>query len=63
MPGIINAVYPYHPPKEDYYTAEAIKRGLPPPIYNPNTSESGNKIIESMYLNVKNYRFMTSIVS
>lgn len=63
MPGIINAVYPYHPSKQDYYTAEAIKRGLPPPNYNPNTSESGNKIIESIYLNVKNYRFMTSIVS
>lgn len=61
--GIINAVYPHHPSKKDYYTSEAIKRGLLPPNYSLNTSPSGNKIIESRYLNVKNYSFMTSIES
>ncbi|MCM4153719.1 SDR family NAD(P)-dependent oxidoreductase [Arenibacter sp. N53] len=60
---ILNGVYPHHPKKEEYYTSEAVKRGLLPPIYTKNSNEIGNKIIESKYLNVKNYQFNTSIVS
>lgn len=59
---VINGVYPYHPTKEVYYTSEAIKRGLPPPNYSPNTEITRNKSIESKYLNVKTYPFNTSIV-
>lgn len=61
--GIINAVYPHHPSKKEYYTSEAQKRGLPPPNYSLNTNTLGNKIVESKYINVKTYSFMTSIVS
>jgi len=60
---VINGVYPHHPKKEEYYTTEAVKRGLIPPIYIKNLDVIGNKIIESKYLNVKNYRYNTSIVS
>ncbi|MBC8767262.1 SDR family NAD(P)-dependent oxidoreductase [Arenibacter sp. BSSL-BM3] len=60
---ILNGVFPHHPKKEEYYTSEAIKRGLLPPIYTRNLNKIGNKTIESRYLNVKTYQFNTSIVS
>ncbi|MCK0144445.1 NAD-dependent epimerase/dehydratase family protein [Arenibacter sp. F26102] len=59
---VLNGVYPHHPKKEDYYTSEAIKRGLLPPIYTQNLNKIGNKTIASKYLNVKTYQFNTSIV-
>jgi len=60
---VVNGVYPHHPKKEAYYTSEALKRGLLPPIYSKNLDESGNKTIESRSLDVKMYRFNTSILS
>lgn len=60
---VINGVYPLHPTKESYYTSEAIKRGLLPPIYTKKLDKSENKSIKSKYLNVKIYPFKTSIVS
>ena len=60
---VVNGVYPLHPTKEAYYTSEALKRGLLPPIYTKNLDEIGNKSIESKYLNVKIYHYNTSIVS
>ena len=60
---VLNGVYPLHPAKEAYYTSEALKRGLLPPIYSENSNRIGNKIIESKYLNVKIYHFSTSILS
>ncbi|MBU2905227.1 SDR family oxidoreductase [Arenibacter algicola] len=60
---VINGVYPLHPTKETYYTTEAIKRGLLPPVYTKNLDKIGNKSIESKYLNVKIYPYNTSIVS
>ena len=60
---VVNGVYPLHPTKEAYYTSEALKRGLLPPIYTKNLDKIGNKSIESKYLNVKIYHYNTSIVS
>lgn len=59
---ILNGVYPLHPTKEDYYTSEALKRGLLPPSYTEKSNRIGNKIIESKVLNVKIYDFRTSIL-
>ncbi len=60
---VINGVYPLHPTKESYYTSEAIKRGLLPPIYAKKLDKTENKSIGSKHLNVKIYPFKTSIVS
>lgn len=58
---IINGVYPDHPSKKEYYSAEAKKRGIAPPDYKRDTSKKG-KIISSDYLiNVKEFRFLTPI--
>jgi nucleoside-diphosphate-sugar epimerase len=61
--NVLNGVYPLHPTKEAYYTSEAIKKGLLPPIYCKKSPQIGNKTIESRYLNVKIYQYNTSIVS
>lgn len=60
---LLNGVYPHHPRKEEYYTSEALKKGLLTPLYTPNITETSNKTIESKYINVKTYLFITSIVS
>ncbi|NKI25415.1 SDR family oxidoreductase [Arenibacter sp. 6A1] len=60
---VFNAVYPHHPTKRDYYTEEAIKRGLVPPNFLDNSTEKIDKIIKSNHYNVKNYLFHTSIIS
>ncbi|SHJ71883.1 Nucleoside-diphosphate-sugar epimerase [Arenibacter nanhaiticus] len=60
---VFNAVYPYHPTKRDYYTAEALKRGLVPPNFLDKNTEKIDKIIKSNHFNVKNYLFHTSIIS
>lgn len=56
-----NAVYPYHPSKEEYYTAQALKKGLAPPEYRLENDAHGKKIVSERLINVKNYQFMTSI--
>lgn len=61
--NVLNGVYPLHPTKEEYYTSEAIKKGLLPPIYSKKSPQIGNRIIESRYFNVKIYQYNTSIVS
>lgn len=56
----LNGVYPYHPPKAEYYTAEALARGLVPPKYLP-TAEITGKIVVSKRLEAKGYRFTTAV--
>ncbi|MGC1515273.1 MAG: SDR family oxidoreductase [Maribacter sp.] len=58
---VINAVHPYHPTKREYYTHEAIKRGLKPPLYLPDTGTQ-HKLIDSCnpFL-INNYVFLTPI--
>ncbi|MGB5554880.1 MAG: SDR family oxidoreductase [Flavobacteriaceae bacterium] len=58
-----NAVFPYHPNKNEYYTKEAQKRGLVTPDYLPKKENKGKKVVPEVLLNVKKYRFTTSIVS
>lgn len=59
---IFNAVYPYHPRKSEYYTAQALKRGLEPPEYTIGKGISGKQISSKNLIDVKNYQFVTSIV-
>ncbi|WP_394747634.1 SDR family oxidoreductase [Spongiimicrobium salis] len=59
---IFNAVYPYHPSKKEYYSAEALKRGLKAPEYGEKSSMVGKCISSEKLINVKNYEFVTSIV-
>ena len=56
-----NGVYPDHPKKADYYTAEADKRGLPPPLYMLNRSKNKGKLIKSRNILNKNYTFSTPL--
>lgn len=58
---IINGVYPEHPTKKEYYTAEAIERGLKKPEYDADNSEKGKIITSSWLLNVKKFEFLTPI--
>ena len=60
---IFNAVYPYHPPKKEYYSQEAVKRGLILPHYVQNSKKSGKNIASSRLIHVKKYVFKTPIQS
>ncbi len=60
---IFNAVYPLHPAKREYYSAEALKRGIPVPKYRDDGVEKGKTIHSFQLINVKKYIFKTSIVS
>ncbi len=42
---VINVVAPYHPSRRDYYVAQAISRGLPPPSFADD--KAGGKIFRS----------------
>ena len=42
---IINGVYPYHPTKKEYYTAEALKRELPVPEFELSDKKTIKKSI------------------
>jgi len=59
---IFNGVYPLHPKKSEYYSNEARKRGLSMPIYGNESCKRGKIIVPFNLINVKKYRFMTSIV-
>ncbi len=60
---IFNGVYPFHPTKKEYYTSEALKRGVQPPEYKSNNHTESKKVRPFALVNVKNFRFKTSIVS
>ena len=60
---IFNGVYPLHPTKRDYYTKEALKRGLPTPEFVLSSNNKDKKLILSRnYLNKLNI-LHTSIIS
>jgi len=59
--AILNAVYPQHPTKEEYYTKEALKRGLTPPNYESESNKTYKLIVTSSPFLVNNYDFLTSI--
>ncbi|WP_291864583.1 NAD(P)-binding domain-containing protein [Maribacter sp.] len=58
---LINAVYPSHPTKKEYYTQEAIKRGIVPPKYADSPQDDSKRVSSYFLTNVKNYHFHTSI--
>lgn len=58
---IFNAVYPYYPSKEEYYTQIANTKGLKPPVFTHNKSNSGKKVISYNLISVKFYNFVTSV--
>ncbi len=60
---IFNGVFPYHPTKKEYYTAEAKKRGLRPPIFELEANKIYKKTIKSHNFYVKSHQFLTTIVS
>lgn len=60
---IFNGVYPYHPSKKEYYTAEAIKRGLPIPEYLSTYPGKSGKLIKGDAFVAKNMQFKTPLVS
>lgn len=60
---LFNGVYPLHPKKQEYYTKEAIKRGISPPHYATALKVGLGKIIISRNFTHKSHHFHTSIVS
>jgi len=58
---IFNAVYPFHPPKKEYYSQEALKSDLILPQYAQNSQKSGKKIESRRLIHVKKYIFKTPI--
>lgn len=60
---IFNGVYPLHPPKKDYYTTEAQKRGLEAPQYADSKHSLGKKVIPYNLMERKKFIFKKSIVS
>jgi len=58
----VHAVYPDHPGKSDYYTAEARARGLVPPIYEPSPDDLG-KIVLSTFASERGFSYQHPIRS
>ena len=58
---ILNGVYPEHPLKKMYYTSKAKELGLQAPDYKEDNTEDSKIIVPMVLLNVKNYRFTTSL--
>lgn len=61
--GVFNGVYPYHPTKEEYYTSEAKKRGIPVPIYIPSDQKIFKKKVVFRNFYVKKHHLTTSLSS
>ncbi|MGB3144456.1 MAG: SDR family oxidoreductase [Maribacter sp.] len=58
---LLNAVYPSHPEKSEYYMQEALKRGLQPPQYNQDNTKLHKKIKTCNIFLTNKYHFSTSI--
>jgi hypothetical protein len=56
----MNAVYPEHPTKKEYYTKQAAKRGIPAPKYAATGKNQKLVSFCSIFL-INNYNFLTSI--
>ena len=57
---VLNAVYPEHPTKKEYYTKQAAKRGIPAPKYAATGKNQKLVSFCSIFL-INNYNFLTSI--
>jgi nucleoside-diphosphate-sugar epimerase len=58
---VLNAVYPAHPTKKEYYTKQALERGLTPPIYQLENTKEYKLINSCKNFLIKNYTFFTTI--
>ena len=56
-----NVVYPYHPTKEEYYTAKAREYNLEAPIYDDSVSFKGKVVSSSKIMEKLNYIFKYEI--
>ncbi|SEL61460.1 Nucleoside-diphosphate-sugar epimerase [Maribacter orientalis] len=59
--AILNAVYPKHPTKEEYYTKEALKKGITPPHYESENNKTYKLITTCSLFLINEYDFLTSI--
>lgn len=57
----LNAVYPHHPTKKEYYTAEAQRRNMPPPHYDPKDMGPYKKVATHQPLLQTGYHFRAPI--
>ncbi|MEP2239098.1 MAG: SDR family oxidoreductase [Maribacter sp.] len=57
---VLNAVYPEHPTKKEYYTEQAIKRGITPPQYT-STGQNLKLITFCSIFLINEYIFLTDI--
>ncbi|MEN9335181.1 MAG: Protein YeeZ [Bacteroidota bacterium] len=53
----INAVYPEHPSRKDFYTQAALERNLPLPEFDPADERMGKQIQPKFLLETWNYVF------
>ena len=60
---VFNGVYPHHPTKKSYYTSEAKKRGISPPVYQHSPIKISKKKVIFRNFFVKNHVLTTSISS
>ena len=58
---IFNGVYPSHPPKAEYYTSEAKKRGIVPPKYSPSALTQLKKVVVGKKFRDLGHDFKTPI--
>ena len=54
----LNAVAPFHPTREEYYTKKAKEFNLEPPIFNHSKPSIGKTIVSDLLENVLKYHFI-----
>ena len=57
---VFNAVAPFHPGREDYYTQKAITLQLPLPLFNQSASSFGKTISSKKLEKILQYQFLES---
>ena len=57
-----NAVAPFHPTREEYYTEKAIQFNLPLPQFDHSNSSVGKTIDSSKAIQMLNYRFSNNVI-
>lgn len=58
---ILNAVYPAHPTKKEYYTKEALKRGIAAPQYTTPSGKTDKLITFCSPFLINEFKFLTTI--
>ncbi|MDX1543970.1 MAG: NAD(P)H-binding protein [Christiangramia sp.] len=60
--SVWNVVYPEHPPKEEYYSKVARKKGLLEPEYDHSVKSKGKKISSEKLIKELDFKFSQSIL-